>query len=202
MKCAGPKRLATSCSRLSCWRAWLLACSLLSAWSPAIAADSDPPWPSLAREACQREGCKAVRPTVRDCEKRIAHDGTNWRAAATGAAVYWTLPQSDLIIRLIDRRENREWNTTALSSAGAVGLTQIKPITVCRYTPGCAASDKSRLDALSQRLRSRPRFALCWAGKILSRLLTTCGSAGLGCAVSAYYTGEVGAIYAADVLNN
>ena len=171
---------------LSFWLSLLGVCSLSFTTSTSNAAEPQPFAP----------------PTVRECELRIRHDGTDWPAAATGAALSWGLPQSDLIVRIVERRENKEWDTTALSAAGAVGLTQIKPTTVCRYMPGCRSSNKSRLDLIAQQLRNRPRFALCWAGKILSRLLLTCGAAGLGCAVSAYYTGEVGAIYAADVLND
>ena len=168
----------------SSW-AWLLLASaslLLGTSQWASAADLSPP------------------PTLSGCLHFIRAD-TDMEAAAVGSAVYWELRPVDLIVRVISRRENKTWDANAESAAGAVGLAQIKPGTVCQYVWGCSSDDKTRLGKLALALRN-PHINLCWSGRILATLLSRCSAAGIGCAVSSYYAGSVAAGYASDVLGD
>lgn len=117
---------------------------------------------------------------------------------ATAAEDYYGIP-NHLLTRAIDQRENRGWNLRALSSAGAVGLAQIKPIAVCSRIRGCSGGDKSRLAAIEIRLYT-PAYNLCWGARILRDNLNICRE-DQACALAGYLNGEYTSRYVAEILD-
>lgn len=137
--------------------------------------------------------------TINTCVENL--NNKDIKESATVVSKYWGL-DSTLLTRIIEKGEkNHKWRLHILSGAGAVGLAQIMPTTVCRlmnkYGQQCRYT-KVELDRIAKRLRNDWRFNECWAGDILMEISRECKEQSL-CISMIYNAGDRGLSYAKRV---
>lgn len=164
-------------------------------------------------------------PTIADCMRAVGKQPP--RQAAVTVSSLFGLPD-DLIVNLISKRENRSWDPIAVSSSGAIGLAQVKPIAPCSRISSCnrlavqikqlrevptgsagyAAARAQlaqvenelnhRLGVIESKLKLTP-YNLCWSGRILADNADICHD-DVACTLAGYLNGEYTSRYIAEIL--
>jgi hypothetical protein len=120
---------------------------------------------------------------------------------AEPVSLYWGLP-ADLLTRIVVKGEkNKAWKLELVSGKGAVGVAQVRPLTVCQKQKACNAKgpwDQSLLDKIHERLRLEWRYNLCWAGRIMADNWWACLGQSM-CASMLYNGGDWSLAYARRV---